>query len=147
MPPKQKQSQKREELKTNEPEDKIKFVKIHEYSQSSSIENSGKLKNGYLIEKMFQILDSKGKDTTITRETFVKKMNKYSENFKEDGKFQIATFFENVGWRSVNGGHMIGHGEDCAKYIFSGEYNDGEWTDLGDVSAFTIMFYPNTIEK
>jgi hypothetical protein len=75
-------------------------------------------------------------------------MNKYSENLKPGTKFQICTFFENVGWRSVNGGHMITKGEDTSKYIFSGTYDDGsEWSDLGDVIAFTLMIYPDIIEK
>jgi hypothetical protein len=43
---------------------------------------------------------------------------------------------------------MITKGEDCAKYIFSGSYDDGsEWTDLGNVVAFTLMIYPGIIEK
>jgi hypothetical protein len=147
MPPKQKQKQKRETDIKPKDKEKIKIVKINEIENECLIENTGERKKGYLIEKTYQILDSKGKETKINRELFVEKMNKYSENLKPGTKFQICTFFENVGWRSVNGGHMITQGEDCAKYIFSGNYDDGEWSDLGDILAFTLMIYPDIIEK
>ena len=74
------------------------------------------------------ILDEK---KYISRDEFVKAMNNYSLNFKPNQVFQIATFFENVGWRSVNSGYMIGKDEeDISKYIFSPEYDDGTYTDF-----------------
>ena len=127
---------------------KVKFVKTSEYKEDAIIESNGKPLKSYVIEHTFQILDEKKNKTKISRDDFVEAMNNYSHNLKPNQVFQIATFFENVGWRSVNSGYMIGKDEeDISKYIFSPEYDDGTYTDLGDVIAFTIMIYPTSIDE